>query len=70
MNTSKFALAFDAWRGTDSRGLVVVDDISVTEGLCTGRLTPSPPVVPPPVTPRGADELKKYFSICNPKICA
>ena len=53
MNTSKFALAFDAWRGTDSRGLVVVDDISVTEGLCTGRLTPAPSVVPPPVTPRG-----------------
>ena len=62
MNTSKFALAFDAWRGTDSRGLVVVDDISVTEGLCTGRLTPAPPVVPPPVTPRGdgnVDELIK-----------
>ena len=57
MNTSKFALAFDAWRGTDSRGLVVVDDISVTEGLCTERLTPTPPVLPPPETPRGQGDV-------------
>ena len=60
MNTSKFALAFDAWRGTDNRGLVVVDDISITEGLCTGRLTPTP-VVPPPVTQQGQTTSANFF---------
>lgn len=50
MNVSKFALAFDAWRGSVNRGVVAVTDISVTEGLCVGTLTPSPVVpVPPPV---------------------
>lgn len=55
MNRSTFALAFDAWRSSVNRGFVVVDDISITEGLCTGALSAAPPAapVPPPAPPQG-----------------